>query len=127
MRILLDTHALIWYSEASPKLSATALEIIDNADERYISLASVWEMQIKVVLQRLDLRASLPLMIQTECEQNDFRLLPITSDNIYRLEHLPHIHRDPFDRMLIAQAQHEHLTLVTADENIPKYAVQTAW
>jgi PIN domain nuclease of toxin-antitoxin system len=127
MRILLDTHTLIWYSEASSKLSLTALEIIDNADERYISLASVWEMQIKIALERLDLQASLPLMIQTECEQNDFRLLPITSDHIYRLADLPPIHGDPFDRMLIAQAQHEDLTLVTTDGNISKYAVETAW
>lgn len=127
MRILLDTHTLIWYSEASSKLSLTALEIIDNADERYISLASVWEMQIKIALERLDLQASLPLMIQTECEQNDFRLLPITSDHIYRLADLPPIHGDPFDRMLIVQAQHEDLTLVTTDGNISKYAVETAW
>ncbi len=127
MRILLDTHTLIWYSEGSSKLSPTALEIIDNADERSISLASVWEMQIKVALQRLDLHVSLPLLIQMECEQNDFRLLPITPDHIYRLADLPHTHGDPFDRMLIAQAQHESLMLVTADEKIAQYAVQTAW
>lgn len=84
-------------------------------------------MQIKIALERLDLQASLPLMIQTECEQNDFRLLPITSDHIYRLADLPPIHGDPFDRMLIAQAQHEDLTLVTTDGNISKYAVETAW
>jgi PIN domain nuclease of toxin-antitoxin system len=127
MRILLDTHTFIWYTEASPKLSSAALAVIENADERYISLASVWEMQIKVALARLDLKQPLPVLISAECEQNDFHVLPITQDHIYRLADLPPLHKDPFDRMLIAQAQQENLTLVTVDEKIAKYAVQTAW
>lgn len=127
MNVLLDTHAFIWYSISPEKLSVVALEVIENANERYLSIASIWEMQIKISLQKLDLKESLPTLIKAESEQNDFRILPITQNHIYALAGLPPHHKDPFDRMLIAQAQHEHLTLVTADENIPKYAVQTAW
>jgi PIN domain nuclease of toxin-antitoxin system len=127
MKVLLDTHIFIWYSISPEHLSAKALSVIENADTLFISVASIWEMQIKVALKKLDLGQSLPLLIGDECRKNDFRILSITQDHIYRLEHLPPLHKDPFDRMLIAQAQHEDLTLVTTDGNIPKYAVQTAW
>jgi PIN domain nuclease of toxin-antitoxin system len=127
MKVLVDTHIFIWYSISPEHLSTKALSVIENADTLFISIASIWEMQIKVSLKKLDLGQPLPLVISDECRNNDFQILTITQDHIYRLEHLPHIHRDPFDRMLIAQAQQENLTLVTADEKIAKYAVQTAW
>ncbi len=92
----------------------------------YLSIVSIWEIQIKSSLGKLPLTKPLAKLVLDQQEQNGVQILPITQDHIYALADLPPIHHDPFDRMLIAQAQHEHLTLVTADENIPKYAVQTA-
>lgn len=127
MKVLLDTHIFIWYSISPEHLSAKALSVIENADTLFISIASIWEMQIKVSLKKLDLGQPLPLIISDECRNNDFHILPITPDHIYRLADLPHHHGDPFDRILVTQAQHQCLTLVTADGNIPKYDVETAW
>ena len=127
MNILLDTHAFIWADNDSQKLSGNAIGAILQATTKYVSIVSVWEIQIKSSLGKLPLTKPLAKLVLDQQEQNGVQILPITQDHIYALTDLPPIHRDPFDRMLIAQAQHEHLTLVTADENIPKYAVHTAW
>ncbi len=127
MKILLDTHAFIWADNDSQKLSSTAKDAIAQAMMRYVSIVSIWEIQIKSSLGKLPLRKPLAALLLDQYEQNSIQILPITPDHIYRLADLPPIHGDPFDRMLIAQAQHEDLTLVTADEKIAQYAVQTAW
>lgn len=121
MNILLDTHAFIWADNDSQKLSRNGKGVILQATTKYVSIVSVWEIQIKSSLGKLSLTKPLAKLVLDQQEQNGVQILPITQDHIYRLADLPPIHRDPFDRMLIAQAQHEHLTLVTADENIPKY------
>jgi PIN domain nuclease of toxin-antitoxin system len=127
MRVLLGTHIFLW-SELEPhKISVDAANSLNQASWRYLSIASLWEIQIKWSLGKLPLVTSVADIVERSCKQNSIEILPINQDHIYALADLPPIHRDPFDRMLIAQAQHEHLTLVTADENIPKYAVQTAW
>jgi PIN domain nuclease of toxin-antitoxin system len=127
MNVLLDTHAFLWSDHAMEKISYKAESAIIQAENLLLSIASIWEIQIKVSIGKLLLPESLQEIIRNQQEQNGIRILPITSDHIYRLSELPQIHKDPFDRMLIAQAQHENLTLVTSDGNIPKYAVQTAW
>jgi PIN domain nuclease of toxin-antitoxin system len=127
MNVLLDTHVFLWLALDSKKISSLALAAITNAPKRYVSLASVWEMQIKSDLNKLPITAALPTLIDETRAANSIITLPITQDHIYRLADLPPLHKDPFDRMLVAQAQHEDLTLVTVDENIAKYAVETAW
>jgi PIN domain nuclease of toxin-antitoxin system len=127
MNVLLDTHTFLWSDHALEKVSHNAQTSIQQATIVFLSMASIWEIQIKVAIGKMTLPAPLQELVQYQQEQNGVQILPITQDHIYRLEHLPHIHKDPFDRMLIAQAQRENLMLVTADGNIPKYAVQTAW
>ncbi len=127
MKVLVDTHVFLWLGIQQKSISSNALHTLNQASVRYMSIASVWEMQIKLSLGKLPLAVPLPRFIEEICQQNSTHILPITPDHIYRLADLPPIHGDPFDRMLIAQAQHEGLTLVTADEKIMKYAVQTAW
>lgn len=101
--------------------------IVDPANTRYLSLASPWELQIKSSLRKFDFDKPIREIVQREVDTGTVVLLPITLDHIELLSRLPNHHRDPFDRLLIAQAMYEGLTLVTSDETIPKYAVPVLW
>lgn len=125
MRLLLDTHAIIWYAQGSPLLSSTARDAMER-EECHFSIASLWEIAIKQRLGKLNFAATIPAIF-TFCEAAGFHPLGITPAHAEALKTLPDIHRDPFDRMLIAQAQVEGLTVVTADSFIPKYPVETLW
>ena len=119
MRILLDTHIYLWWLQDNPKLSSVARNSIKNADEVYISSASLWEASIKISLGKLDanltdLEAQIPL--------SGFIELPVSTKHVLQLAHLPALHRDPFDRMLIAQAMHEPLRLLTSDAQLASYS-----
>jgi PIN domain nuclease of toxin-antitoxin system len=127
MRVLLDTHIFLWLALDSAKISSTALTVMANSPERYLSIASVWEMQIKHSLGKLPMTETVKDAVSLVSEKNDIQILPITQDHIYALVDLPPIYRDPFDGMLFAQAQQARLMLVTADEKITQYAVQTIW
>ncbi|MBZ0315434.1 MAG: type II toxin-antitoxin system VapC family toxin [Anaerolineae bacterium] len=125
---LLDTQAFIWLSNADPRLSPTARRAITAPDSiLYLSLASVWEMQIKIQIGKLQMRASLQQVLREEQAQNDIRLLPITLPDIWSLGNLPLIHRDPFDRLLIAQARLKNFTIISADAMFSSYAVTVVW
>lgn len=128
MRFLLDTHVFIWMDIASTKLSAAAQSAIQNpANTLFVSLVSIWEMQIKLQLGKLQLTTPLSTMIQIQQQSNQIQLLPIRLNHILALSHLLHHHRDPFDRLLIAQAQQEQLTLITNDSHIQQYNVTCLW
>ncbi len=127
MNVLLDTHVFLWSELEPEKVSFNAQYTLNRSLRLYLSLASMWEMQIKFSLGKLPLVTSVEGIVGRACRHNDIQILPITQDHIYALADLPHHHGDPFDRILIAQAQREGLTLVTADEKIAKYAVETAW
>ncbi len=103
MRILLDTHIFIWIvtepERLSPKLTGS---IIDRQNSLFLSLASIWEIQIKVALGKLDLKGDLATIVDIQIEQNSIQLLSIDAKHIYALSNLPAHHRDPFDRLLIA-------------------------
>lgn len=124
--LLLDTHAFLWFMSDPSRLSEKVNTELENADVVYISIASFWEMAIKSSLGKLKLPASITDMMK-DCEELDFSILPLRGSHLERLQGLPWHHRDPFDRLLICQAQEENLTLVTADENIAKYDVATTW
>jgi PIN domain nuclease of toxin-antitoxin system len=127
MRYLLDTHTVIWYLGKSPSLSLRAKEIIDNAgNRRYISSASLWEIAIKVNLGKLDLHTTFDVFLD-RIQYRDIEILQIKNEYLKRLSVLPLIHKDPFDRLLIATALVENLTLITADENVRKYDAPWAW
>ena len=125
MRYLLDTHALIWYSEHSGRLPRMTEEIIDNPKNTiYVSAASLWEIAIKVNLGKLDLSFD---NLLGELKSVKFQILPIENIYLKRLLDLPKIHKDPFDRIIITTAQEEDMILLTSDENIHKYDVSWRW
>jgi PIN domain nuclease of toxin-antitoxin system len=119
MRLLLDTHVVVWWLADDPTLSEEIKTFIDDEPEVYLSPATLWEVTIKQGLGKIKQPADLPERIRG-C---DFRELPIRFDHAIAAGRLPMIHRDPFDRMLVAQAQCDDLTLVTRDPYIQKYEV----
>ena len=127
MRLLLDTHAFIWWDGDPVKLSPRVRTLCqDPANTLTLSLTSVWEMQIKIRLGKLRLRLPLKDTISTQ-QANGIRLLSITLPHIFALEGMPHHHGDPFDRMLIAQANTEGMALVSRDPFFSSYSVNVVW
>jgi PIN domain nuclease of toxin-antitoxin system len=124
MKLLLDTHALIWVFEGNRQLSKTArLAVADPANTILVSVVSVWEIAIKTGLERL----RVPDDVIERIDQAGFSRLPLGFAEIKHLNRLPHHHGDPFDRMLIAQALEHGASLVTRDESIVKYRVPIVW
>jgi PIN domain nuclease of toxin-antitoxin system len=121
MSLLLDTHVVLWWLTDDSTLAAEVKERLDHEPDVYVSPATIWEVAIKQSIGKLDKPTDLPERIR----DSGFRHLHITAEHGIVAGRLPLIHRDPFDRMLIAQAQVEQLTLVTRDAEIPKYAVDT--
>lgn len=128
MRLLLDTHALVWYTHADPKLTAVARTAIQDAtNEVLISPASYWEIAIKVHLGKWALNKPYPQFMAGVLNTYGFHVLPILPDHTARLIGLPDHHRDPFDRLLVAQALTEGLALVSADAVFDLYGVPRIW
>jgi len=126
-RYLLDTHSAIWFFNGDDSLSENAKKIILNTSNiKYVSVVSAWEIAIKVSLGKLDFRGKVAGFIN-DIERNGFILAPIKPTHLTTLETLPMHHRDPFDRLLIATAIAEQMTLITTDENTPKYEVSHIW
>jgi PIN domain nuclease of toxin-antitoxin system len=124
--LLLDTHAFIWYSEADPKLPESIKIEIETADRVYISIASLWEIAIKLSIGELSLRSNYE-SIESSLEPAGMDLLPISFADTVRVMNLPIHHRDPFDRILIAQAINNSLTLVSCDAAFTVYSIQLRW
>ena len=128
MRLLLDTHAFLWWVEDAPPLSPRARSAIaDPRNECLLSLASCWEMAIKVSLDKLRLRAPLARFIPEQLAANGFALLDIDFRDLARVCALKFHHRDPFDRLLASQALARDLTMVSADPVFRKYGVKRIW
>ena len=121
MKLLLDTHLLLWAAGHTERLSNAAIELIEAPDnDLWFSVASLWELVIKRGLGRKDFRVD-PRLLRRGLLENGYSELPIASEHAIAVEALPMIHRDPFDRMLIAQAMHEGLTLLTSDRSVAQY------
>ena len=128
MRLLLDTHVLLWFLADDPALTARAKVMIENPDnEKLVSIASCWEIAIKAGLGKLRLGEPAGELLQRELPRNNFDVLPITLGHATAVQSLPHHHRDPFDRLLIAQAQADGLSVVGADEAFDAYGVARIW
>lgn len=128
MKILLDTHAFLWFIEDSPKLSTEARSAIeDGFNEPLLSVASLWEMAIKVSVGRLDLKKPFETFVPDQLELNGFDQLAISFQHIAVVAKLPFHHRDPFDRLLVAQALVEGIPLVSADDLLDAYGVIRLW
>jgi PIN domain nuclease of toxin-antitoxin system len=126
--LLLDTHVVIWQTISPKRLSRQATELLlDESNIWHLSLASVWEMQIKLQLGKLRLDIPLPEMLRDLQNKNDLKFLFISLEHIYSLENLPPIHRDPFDRMLIAQSIAEKMPIISIDSAFDGYDVQRLW
>ena len=118
MKILLDSHIALWWLDDVPTLSTRVREMIADPDNTvFVSIASLWEIAIKQSIGKLELRKSLEESLYVSA----IEVLPISQQHTYSILHLPHIHRDPFDRMLIAQAHYEQMTLITRDKRLAEY------
>lgn len=120
MRLLLDTHVVLWWLADSEELSDETKDLLDAEPSVYVSAVSAWEVAIKQELGKLEGPADLAERVR----DSQFAGLPITAGHGVRAGRLPSVHRDPFDRLLVAQAQTEGMTLATRDAWIPKYDVQ---
>ena len=125
MKLLLDTHIFIWWADQPEKLSPAVLSALkDEANELLLSVASVWEMQIKIQLGKLKLSLPLKELVKTQQETNELTVSPVALTHVLALDVLPFHHKDPFDRLLIAQSTAEGLTIVTADSKFSAYSVK---
>mgnify|MGYP001790690499 CR=1 FL=1 len=128
MNILLDTHVFIWSTANPEKLSQKVRDLLtDTSSTWMLSIASVWEMQIKLQLGKLNLNSKLPDLIENQQRVNNLQILPIELTHIYALNNLPSHHKDPFDRLLIAQTIVEQITLASIDEVFDNYPIQRLW
>jgi PIN domain nuclease of toxin-antitoxin system len=124
VRLLLDSHVFLWWVRADPALSRRARAAIgDVGNECFLSHASVWEMAIKASLGKLELTTSVERFVSEQCELNDIRPLAIALAHVVAVERLPFHHRDPFDRLLVVQARHEGMTLISHDPSLKAYGV----
>ena len=127
MRCLLDTHVVLWTAENSPMLTDKVKAVIlDSSIEKYVSIASVWEVAIKLGSRKLCLDGGLPEFFRI-IDENGFMTLSVEREHLQQIPFLPFHHKDPFDRLLVATANTENMTLVTIDENIHLYDVPCLW
>ena len=128
MNLLLDTHSFIWFVEDNPSLSSHARILIEEpTNDVFLSIASLWEMAIKISLSKLDLSQPFDLFIPNQLLLNDITLLDITVGHTLRVATLPFHHRDPFDRLLIAQSQVEGMPVISIDSIFDAYGMTRLW
>lgn len=128
MRILLDTNCLLWFVSDPKQLTDKAVQsILSNENDIYVSAASAWEISIKVSLRKLKIPGTASSFVTSVCKRNGFLQLPISVLHAEAVRLLPPIHGDPFDRMLIAQANEESLKFLTADKTLKSYDCDFIW
>lgn len=128
MKLLLDTHTFLWFITGNPKLTAVARTLIEDMNnERLLSVASLWEMAIKVSIGKLNLVEPFDVLIPNQMQINAVAVLDIKPAHVVGVVAMPFHHKDPFDRLLAAQCQAESLPLVSADAVFDKYSVQRLW
>jgi len=127
MNNLIDTHALIWFLNGDSNLSENARKLIETKNAiNFISIASLWEISFKVSLGKLELNAPFSNLAY-QLEINGFQILPITFEDTLILSSLPFLHRDPFDRIIITQAQSNNLSIISKDQYFQSYQVKLTW
>jgi len=128
MNLLIDTHVFLWLRNAPEKIPTAIQQAYqDINNEVYLSMVSIWEMQIKHQLNKLALDLSLDELITRQQLENDLQLLPIEVNHIYALSQLPFHHNDPFDRLIISQSQCENMRLISADKVFKQYDINLMW
>lgn len=128
MKLLLDTHSFLWFIDGNCNLSDAARLLIEEPEnQRFLSTASLWEISIKVSISKLELQMSLTELVQQEVEGNAIELLQIKPEHLDKLAKLPFYHKDPFDRLIIAQSLAENAPIVTVDRAFGSYPVDVLW
>ncbi len=128
MNLLLDTHSLLWFLNEDPHLVPNAKGLIeDSLNRKFVSMATCWEIAIKVGLKKLDLGEPVSTFLPRELLVNKFGLLHIELVHALHVENLPRHHRDPFDRLLVAQSVIEKIAIVSSDEKFDSYGVVRLW
>jgi len=128
MRLLLDTHAFLWFIEGNPKISPLARRLIENIENaRLLSYASLWEIAIKASIGKLPLHEPFDTLIPAELHRNRIETLDFTIEHLSNLVEMPFHHRGPFDRLLVSQAIVEGIPILSADEVFDTYRVQRLW
>lgn len=128
MRVLLDTSVFIWFIEDHPRLSTRAVDVLgDLSTDVYVSTASLWEMAIKAAIGKLVVEQPLVTVAMRNMSANDLEIMNIMISHIATVATLPLHHRDPFDRMLIAQAVFEQMPIISADSAFDAYPVERIW
>lgn len=128
MNLLLDTHTFLWFTAGDSNLSQTARAAIEDENNNlYLSVASIWEIAIKVSIEKLELSEPFEVLIPDMLAENEIELLDISVNHAALITTMPFHHRDPFDRLIAAQAKTEQLTLVSADTFFDTYGVNRLW
>ena len=128
MRILLDTQAFLWLSIDSPLLSKKAKKLfLDEHNDCYLSLASIWEMAIKVSIGKLKLKQNVEKFVLNQIQENGIQQLDIDFRHVVKVASLPFHHRDPFDRLIISQAIEEKMSVLSIDAAFDSYPVKRLW
>jgi PIN domain nuclease of toxin-antitoxin system len=128
MNLLLDTHAFLWFIANDPRLSSRAQSLIqDPGNRRQISMASLWEIAIKVSLGKLTLAQPFDQFIPRQLQLNQIEVLPIELSHVAAVVAMPFHHRDPFDRLMAAQCQIENIPIISADTAFDAYSIRRVW
>lgn len=128
MRILLDTHVFLWAAVSDSRLSPRAKPVLASKDvQLWLSVASLWETTIKFQIGKLKLPTRVEDFIERQISETEIAILPISPNHVRTLSTIPLLHRDPFDRMLVAQSIAERLPLMSADKAISRYPVEVIW
>lgn len=128
MDILLDTQVILWSISGDKRLSKQGRTVfLDPANNLYFSMVGYWEIAIKISIGKLELADQWPVIIDREMRSNFIKFLPITQEHCNCLTELPFHHRDPFDRMLVAQTKIERMALLSADSRLKKYEIKVIW
>ncbi len=128
MRVLLDTHVLLWWLQDDPRISARVRDLIaDDESDVLVSVATIWEIAIKAGLGQLELPSDLQGFLRQELTDNAFSCLSVTFEHAVGVRDLPQPHRDPFDRILVVQSRLEDVPLVSHDARLTAYDVELLW
>ena len=127
MDLLLDTSAFLWFSEDNPKISSTARQYIENPNNtNFLSMASLWEIAIKLSLGKIELKIPFEKFVEL-VEDNGFKILSITFEHTLNVSNLEFYHRDPFDRLIICQGIVEDIPIISSDSIFDKYEINRIW
>lgn len=128
MRLLLDSHTFLWFADGNQKIQKNVIELIENNEnQKFISMASVWEIAVKIKIGKLKLNEDFHLFFEKDLIANGFEILPIEFNHISKTMELPFHHRDPFDRLLISQSLYEQIPIISADKKFDNYGVKRIW